>query len=137
MTKLLAEIHQYALIFNAQSEILWVRSADGMKRFILPGGTLEEGENEVEGLHREIKEETNLEVEILQPNRTYLARDKEPNQFAVFYIATNSKGQFKLSHEHTEFKWRKWNEMSEDELPHPDFIQMAKDATDMIKKFKH
>ncbi len=128
MTRLLAEIHQYAVIVNAKKEILWVRSAGGKKRFMFPGGTIEENETLEESLKREIKEETNLEIKIKQPVATHLLKNKKPKQLAIYYFGINPKGKIKLSHEHTEYKWAKPKEMQENEVAHPALIELAKMA---------
>lgn len=57
----LAYIGQYALIKNAQGKILLIEYID-TKTWSLPGGCLEEGEDWLSSLQREIHEETNLEV---------------------------------------------------------------------------
>lgn len=135
MTRLLAEIHQYAIIVNAKKEVLWVRSAGGSKRFMFPGGTVERNETPEEALKREVKEETNLEIEIKQPIATFLLQNKKPIQFAIYYLANNPKGKIKLSREHTHYKWAKPNAMQENEVAHPALIELAKNGIKKSKRF--
>ncbi len=70
-----------------------------------PGGALESGEDPVEGIIREIKEETNLDVEGIE---RIWSTNLEVNGSLVEYILFEIKdfsGEIKLSLEHTEFKW--------------------------------
>lgn len=101
---------------------------------MFPGGTMEEGESAEEALKREIQEETNLTVQVHLPFFVSLISYKKPAQFAVVYLGSHPKGDLKLSHEHTEFKWSKWQDMKEEDLPHPDFKKVAKQAVELYHK---
>lgn len=77
-----------------------------------PGGKIQEGEeNFIESLKREVKEETNLEVEIHEPFYTwyFTFHDKHPEAgkkvFLVGYRCTYVSGELTLSHEHSSFEW--------------------------------
>src|SRR3989338_6644475 len=51
-----------ALIFNKKSQILFVKSDKWKGQYGIPAGKLKYGENIIDGLKREIKEETNLDI---------------------------------------------------------------------------
>lgn len=77
-----------------------------------PGGKIQEGEeNFIESLKREVKEETDLDVEIHEPFYTwhFTFHDKHPEAgkkvFLVGYRCVYISGDVKLSHEHTAHKW--------------------------------
>lgn len=53
----------YALIFDEQNRLLFVKSRAFNTRWVLPGGGLNKGETLLEGLQREVREETGLEIE--------------------------------------------------------------------------
>jgi 8-oxo-dGTP diphosphatase len=69
------------------------------------GGKLEQGESPKEGIKREVKEETNLDIAPLHP--TFLFSEKLNNHYVVFVVwkCKLLGGKVKLSHEHTEQKW--------------------------------
>ena len=56
-----------AVIWNARGDVLLIRRAKEPRKgqWSLPGGKLEFGETLIEGVLREVREETGLEVEIL------------------------------------------------------------------------
>jgi ADP-ribose pyrophosphatase YjhB (NUDIX family) len=56
-----------AVIWNAEGNMLLIRRAKEPRKgqWSLPGGKLEFGETLIEGVRREVREETGLEVEIL------------------------------------------------------------------------
>jgi phosphoglycolate phosphatase len=51
-----------ALIFDEAGQVLMVRTQKWSNRWGIPGGKIKRGETAMEALHRELKEETNLEV---------------------------------------------------------------------------
>lgn len=127
-TRLLAEIHQYAIIINEKKEVLWIRGVGGSKKYSFPGGTVEEGETLESALAREIKEETNLAVKMGKIMAMTILKDKSPSQLAIIYHATHPKGKIQLSHEHTDYRWAKPEEMRGEDVVHPDLLKLAKEA---------
>jgi nucleoside triphosphatase len=55
-----------ALILNAEDQVLLVRSHKWRDRYVMPGGHIELGETMEAALHREIREETGLEIRDLE-----------------------------------------------------------------------
>ena len=51
-----------ALIFNAQNQVLMIRTHKWSDLWGIPGGKIKSGERSVDALRREIKEETNLDI---------------------------------------------------------------------------
>lgn len=111
MAHLITQVAQYGIIFNKQGQFLLVRLskiADPSESWILPGGRLNKGEEPLNGLHREIKEETNLDVEILHPCGIGMWN----NRYAVFFICKlKGEQKIKLSEEHQDFKWYSFDEV--------------------------
>ena len=72
----------------------------------IPGGRLELGEDPFEGLKREVKEEINGEIEIIQPLSVhYFIRDDGQKIRLTIFWCNFLSNEIKLSEEHTEYKW--------------------------------
>lgn len=71
-----------------------------------PGGKLEEGEDPLTGIEREVFEETGLKVKALQILGTYhiTLEDKILRRF-IIYSTNVLSGNLKISREHSDFKW--------------------------------
>ncbi|MFH1029697.1 MAG: NUDIX hydrolase [bacterium] len=83
----------------------------------LPGGKIEFGESPEDALKREIKEEVNLEIDIIKPYSTfsYRSRDKKKHTIDIQFICNPKNGitDIKLSGEHDDFKWIKVDELKD------------------------
>lgn len=73
----------------------------------IPGGTVEFGEDPVECLEREIKEESNLKVKVVKPIYIYsYVSGENRHQLQIVYECEYKSGNVKLNpEEHDEFKW--------------------------------
>lgn len=80
--------------------LLLHRIKNGKEYYVFPGGGLEEGETKVEGVKREIKEETSLEVDI---DRLLYIHDYSSNQ-QLYYLCKYIKGEVKLAQNSVEME---------------------------------
>ena len=107
MDKYLFRIPQKALI-KKNGKYLILKRSDSAKHYPmhwdLPGGKLEHGEEPREGLVREVKEETNLDVKVLGPIFSHI-NTKNSFAFIIVYKTKLIGGRIKLSFEHSEYKW--------------------------------
>lgn len=109
-----------AVITNAQNKFLILRrKADDFLGGIdeLPSGKLEAGETIFEGLIREVKEETNLDVENICgfiDFFDYLSASGKKSRQYNFWVKTKPNGDIKLT-EHDEFKWLSLKECYDNE----------------------
>ena len=98
---------------------------NGQTGIDFPGGKYRWGESLENELKREVKEETNLEIEIGQPffvwtNKDLKRKIKSHPVVYVGFICKYKLGNVKLSGEHTEFEWvdsttyKKWQDNTED-----------------------
>lgn len=71
----------------------------------LPGGSVRYSENSLEGLLREIKEETSLKVRIIRPMRVFDAIKSRVHMTIVTYLCEYRSGEVVLSDEHEKFYW--------------------------------
>jgi len=100
------------ILQNNEKKILVLKRKDNNK-WTLPGGTLEFGENLTSCAVREIKEETGLNIEILDligtytnPNILVEYLDGEIRQeFTLVYIGKILNGSIKIDNESKEYKW--------------------------------
>lgn len=77
-------------------------------KYDLPGGTLHPGETLEQALLREVKEETQLEIQIEKLFSIYNNLDSYPQWqvFQVIYLCRHVSGEVKLNpKEHSEFHW--------------------------------
>ena len=123
----LTEVHQYAVIVDKEKNVLWLKSKGGKKKLMFPGGTLEKGEDLKESLKREVKEETGLDIDIIDLIQADLI-PKEPKQLALVYLCSSELREIKLSKEHDEFVWENPDKINVQEVAHPGLVDVAKKA---------
>ncbi|MEM5828195.1 MAG: NUDIX domain-containing protein [Candidatus Aenigmatarchaeota archaeon] len=80
-----------------------------------PKGEKEENESEIETARREIKEETNLDVEFIPGFRreyeySFWLKGKLIKKKAIFFLARAKSKDVKISWEHEDFKWLPYEE---------------------------
>ena len=102
---LCATVSVRAVIENTRGEVLTVqRSSD--HDWELPGGRLSRGEPPREGLHREVREETGLTVEIAEiVKANSWINTAGDGRFAVHYYCETTDYSVTLSDEHVDSKW--------------------------------
>ena len=95
-------------------------------KWICPGGELEFGEEIKEGIKREVKEETNLEIELVRPLVPFdrIVKSDERTSLHVIYIDYIAKllgGELKVGSDAGEALWvekknipKMWQELHED-----------------------
>lgn len=72
----------------------------------IPGGRLELGEDPREGIKRETKEETNIDVEVLHPiNIKHFVRNDGQTITMLIFLCKALNDNIKLSEEHSAFDW--------------------------------
>jgi len=106
-------IHVACGIIVKGSKILVTQRSEQMKlplKWEFPGGKIEENETAEECLHREIKEEINLEIEILKQLSASIYDYETFEINLIPFIANYKGGVIKLA-EHKDFKWMEANEL--------------------------
>ena len=97
-SKIVAKI----VLFDKENKVLFLKRSNYIKKFAgkwdLPGGHIHEGEDLIEGLKREVKEETNLDLDSVEKVK------KEGNKH--YFKALLPSGKIKISSEHSEYKMR-------------------------------
>jgi 8-oxo-dGTP diphosphatase len=94
-----------AYIYKDNKFLLLKRSSEP-KIWGPPGGRLTIDEDPVSGLCREVKEETNLDIEVLAPANTWFGIWKNKQYLlSIDYLVRVFGGNIKLSSEHTDYAW--------------------------------
>jgi 8-oxo-dGTP diphosphatase len=100
------------LIINDENKVLLVKNP--RKGWEFPGGIIEPGETLPQGLIREIKEETGVDVEILNIVGIYLNTRKRkghsgveeiPTTVSIDFVCKYISGDLETSNESIEVKW--------------------------------
>ena len=97
------------IIKNDTSEILIVKrhpkSRTDPEMWELPGGKVEKGEHFTDALVREIKEETNLDVEVGDFGEAVQNDYMHKRTVQLIMYLENVKGDVRISDEHTDWMW--------------------------------
>ena len=108
------EVTVGALIVDENGEILLIRSHKWSNKYVVPGGHIEIGETIEETLKREVKEETNLDIEVgeflgVQESifdETFWKKERH-FIFLDFVCRLKRKNEIKLNYEAQEYIWIK------------------------------
>ena len=121
-----------AVVVDRENRVLLVQHVEGKKggfwygKWICPGGKLRAGESLVEGAAREVKEETNLELEVSRGPFVFerIVKDGSRTKLHVIYIDYIAKvagGELKASSDVGLARWfsrkeldQRWAELHED-----------------------
>src|SRR4030042_2646255 len=115
----LFEVPVKAVILKDNKVLILKRTSGNMRsaeKYDFPGGAVEQNETIKEALEREIKEETNLIVEVgpvlsvSDSEKEYTLDEERKNKMKVFtkglgFLAYYKSGEVKLSDEHQNFEW--------------------------------
>ena len=121
-------------------KLLMLKRSDN-KKWTMPGGTLDFGESLTDCAIREVKEESGLDVEIVDvigtytdPNIVVAYSDGEVRQeFTIVYAGKFSGDKVVLDEESTDYKWVGFDEVANLELADSQKRRIA----DVIEYYKH
>ncbi|MBX4190961.1 NUDIX hydrolase [Candidatus Saccharibacteria bacterium] len=115
MSDITLRVAAKAIIVNESGKVLLLREADtydegtNLGKYQIPGGRLNLGESYKEGLCREAKEETGLEIEPLYPIYVGewhpIIKGEQYQIIAIFTVCKAAATDIKLSEEHDDYKW--------------------------------
>jgi 8-oxo-dGTP diphosphatase len=116
------------VVLNVQGELLLVKHVfHPGSPWGLPGGWIERNEGPCEGLKREIREETGLDVTVVEP--LLIERGKEnglfPAHLDIAYLCRSAGRVRHLSAELTDFRWTPFEDMPLLDTFHGDAVAVA------------
>ena len=106
---------KYLVLFKSEIEDVNPNEID------IPGGRIEFGEDAKDCLEREVKEETNLRININKPTRVWHIIKENLHLVGVTFAADLIDGEIKLSGEHNLYKW-----MTKDDILNGDYPNWIK-----------
>lgn len=103
-------LNQKTLVFNSEGKFLTLlRNKDAPTRPLtwdLPGGEFEAGEDPIESVRREIREETDIAVTKLHPVVVYGEYNTSKEYWlTIMYTACAQNTDIRLSYEHKKHQW--------------------------------
>lgn len=100
-----ATISLRGVLFNPDDDVLVVKRASN-GGWELPGGRLGPEEDAADGVRREIREETSLDVTVEHPVHAISWRnDDGKGRFGVYYYCRATDVDVAVSPEHTDYEW--------------------------------
>ena len=131
-----SQVEAAACYIEVNSKVLWLKRAGPSENGFwgVPGGKIEKGETPIEGVLRELKEETGIAVkkeEMSYLGALYIRKPDVEYVYHSFKITLNSQPKVELSREHTEYKWA-----SSEELKSMPLMRGATTINDLHKKPK-
>jgi len=101
----------------------------------IPGGRLELGENPSEGIKRETKEETGIDIDVLYPlNIRHFVRDDKQTITMLIFLCKAVNDKVKLGKEHSDFEWIPLEKCKEKLT---DFFHKEVDIFNKLELYKH
>ena len=124
------------IIYDEEKGILFEKRSDN-GNWCIPGGALELKESLEEGLKREVKEETNLDIfnpkffDVRAGEHMVYPNKDEVYYTDVVYIVTEYQGELKADHESDDLQWYKIDNLPEKMCPNSKYY-----ITKFIDKLK-
>ena len=125
-----------AVVMNDEDKVLLLkRSSDNTKKDLwdIPGGRIDIGETLEDGLTREVKEETGLDITkigmVLNLN-TFLRDIDKNSQIVRVTFFCRIQGNIQISNEHSEYRWINPKDIGEYEV----FARSVKPAVEKVER---
>jgi 8-oxo-dGTP diphosphatase len=88
-----------------ENKFLLLKRTTPPKIWAPPGGRLKKNEDPIIGLKREIKEETNLKINVIAPANTWFGKWENQYLLSIDFLVEIIGGSLSLSQEHSESIW--------------------------------
>lgn len=132
MNNIVLQVAAKAILVDDRGRVLLLRESDKhvtnttAGRYSCPGGRIEPGESFIDGLRREVREETGLEIEVGAP--LFVGEWRPiilgvPHQIVGIFLAckVTGKATVHVSEEHDKFLWINPKKRKEYDIVDPDW----------------
>ncbi|PIV38252.1 hypothetical protein COS31_00440 [Candidatus Roizmanbacteria bacterium CG02_land_8_20_14_3_00_36_15] len=127
-------ITQDAIIINKNNQVLILCHNSEPERWLLPGGKIAKGEFWLEGLKREIQEETSIidfEINSILDVSSWI--EPEVGYYVVTFLCfVSGSPNIRLSDEHKNYVWISPNDLDKYNFWHPDIKKRIQKAFSTI-----
>ncbi|MFB6265592.1 MAG: NUDIX domain-containing protein [Candidatus Nanohaloarchaea archaeon] len=83
----------------------------------VPGGSVDHDEHPREAVKREVREEAGIEINVLEPARTWsYTRGDGEHRVGIHYLCTPDSEDVSPGEEHTDFRWAGFQDLEEVEM---------------------
>lgn len=107
-------------------------------RWEFPGGKVDEGETEIEAIHREMKEEFDVDVQVKEKITTsYFVHNEKKSLLEVYLVELSHDGidkKYSLT-EHSEYKWVDYKEIPVDNFVDSD-LRVYPEVISFLERIK-
>jgi 8-oxo-dGTP diphosphatase len=111
----LFRVNQSAILQNTEGLVLILKK-DG--KWMLPGGRLEENETWLEGLRREVREETGIHTFSIEKILDVDTSDSQETYIVTFFCKIKNGPNVTLSDEHQDYAWLSLSDITKYEFWH-------------------
>lgn len=117
-------VGQKCILYNAEDKFLLLKRSTkgGGGGWSVPGGGLDQDEDPVQGIKREVTEEAGLEIYEVEPIKLITFKENEDSVIMIAYRARTDSDKVTLNWEHDDFKW-----VSKDEALNEKMSDVLKD----------
>jgi 8-oxo-dGTP diphosphatase len=138
MAHLVTRVAEYGIILHDNKFLMlkFSKETNPSEGWIFPGGRLDDKEDPKKGLIREIKEETNLEVDVLFPSDVTMWGIDEDHRYAVFFVCKlKGKDNVQLCNEHQDFAWFSFDNLDNIDFHNKSFKEVLLNSKTLIESF--
>lgn len=111
-------VGQKCVVFNKEGKILLLKRSDksGGGGWSLIGGGLDKGEDPIESIKREAREEAQVEISDIKPIKLISFDEDGDSVLLIFYQAKTDSEKITLNWEHDEYRWMSVDEALRENL---------------------
>lgn len=124
-----------AYLFDRKGRLLLLHRCNPPLVWAPPGGRLRVDEDPIEGLKREVREETALEIDVIGVAGTWFGRliEGEAPLLAIDFVTSIESGKVQLSAEHDAHTWASAEEIAKQVWPTVDENGKGYEVRDFLK----